>query len=247
MTHVTFIAQATVSRQTQIQSFTHLPDGWHFGEGRGATESAVAVALKIEHLLWIGNAHEVEAFPGVDGGILLSGYHGAHALEIRCDPSGRIDLLHEIDDGIVDERHDIPLEEVGEYVEGLEWKPKNSFAYCIPSTSADTGDDSQVRLSSHPQTAVSHYSILSVLLKIAGENARISIGTTGELLETLPFSGGSIPISSPRAVGYPMSSLQREIPATGTFEDWHVARAGHWYGNSESRIWKSAMATSTDP
>ena len=246
MIPVTFVAQAEGSRQTQIQSFARLPDGWHFGEGRSATESAVTAALAIDRLLWIGNAHEVETFPGVDGGILLSGYHGAHTLELRCGPSGRIDLLHEVGDAIVDDRHDISSEEVSEYVEGLEWKPKNSFVYCILSTSADTGDDLRVRLSSHPQTEASRYSMLSALLKIVGENARISIDTTGELLEISPFSGGLIPISSPRAVGYPMNSLQQEISATGTFEDWHVASAERWCGSSESRIWKSVMATVTE-
>ena len=145
MNYVTFVAEAAWSRETQIRAFAQLREGWHYGEGRGATEKAMATALEVDSRLLACNVHKVEVFPGVDGGILLSVYHENDTLEVRCDPSGRMDMLHEVNDEVVNERHGVSLEKIGAYLEGLEWTPKNSFAYCIQGISASTGEDSQVR------------------------------------------------------------------------------------------------------
>ncbi len=217
------------SRKAQIQSFTQLADGWHFGEGISATEAAVDFALKVDRLLWNGNAQEVEVFPGIDGGILSSGYYETHTLEIRCNPSGQVDLLHEISDEIDRELYNISLEAIRDYIEALKWKPGNSFVYSMPNITAHTKDDSRVRLSSHHrQTKGSQYLMFSVLLRIAEGSVHVSTDTTVPLLGSLLFSGDSIRAVSPKIARYPMNPLRAETRVTETSGEWLGGNAGDW-------------------
>ena len=110
-----------MSKAKQIRSFAHLPDGWHYGEGRGATREALSAALEIDELL-IDRVEEIEVFPAVDGGVLVSGYIDEHNLELTCAPSGRMDLWHEESDTLVYEQRGIStraflshLEDLGTY------------------------------------------------------------------------------------------------------------------------------------
>ena len=225
MNYVTFVAEAAWSRETQIRAFAQLREGWHYGEGRGATEKAMATALEVDSRLLACNVHEVEVFPGVDGGILLSVYHENDTLEVRCDPSGRMDMLHEVNDEVVNERHGVSLEKIGAYLEGLEWTPKNSFAYCIQGISASTGEDSQVRPFSRPPAVASRFSIPGALLSIAMANVLISVDTIPALLESPLFSGESIHVFSLRTAGLHVNLQRPETLATETSTVWHAVVA----------------------
>jgi hypothetical protein len=221
MSYRRLVAREVASRAMQIRSFAKLDPGWHYGEGCPAAADAVAAALTIDSLLLESNAHEIEVFPGVDGGILICGYHGDHSLEIRCEPSGRMRFLHEVDDEVLSEQPTVSLADLSAYLEALEWTPKNSFAYSTPSTSAGVGAVSPVRLFSHPPAEASRYSIRSVLLSIAMGNAVISIGTIGPLLETPRSFGESIPVYSQGPAGSRVNIRRPETSATATSTVWH--------------------------
>ena len=229
MNDVTFIARAGRSRETQIRSFAQLPDGWHYGEGCGATEKAIETALEVNSLLLECNAHEVEVFPGVDGGILLSGYQEDDTLQVRCDPSGRMDMLHEVNDEVFNEQRRVSLEEIGTYLEGLEWTPKNSFVYCIQTISADKGVDSQVRLFSHPPTEeASLFSIPGALLTIAVANVPTLISTIKASPDTLLYSGESIQVFCQRITSLHVNLRRPVTPATGISTAWQTVFAERW-------------------
>ena len=83
-----------------IRSFANLPAGWHYGTGTGAVHAAVDAALNVNSLLVDYGARNIEVFPDVDGGILVSGYRDRHTLEILCCPDGRMDLVYEVGDEI---------------------------------------------------------------------------------------------------------------------------------------------------
>ncbi len=221
MSYGSLVAHEVASRAMQIRSFAKLAPGWHYGDGCPATADAVAAALVIDTLLLESNVHEIEAFPGVDGGILISGYHGDHTLEIRCEPSGRMQFLHEVDDEVVSEQPTVSLAEVSAYLEALEWTPKNSFAYSTPSISAGTGAVSPVRLFSHPPAEASRYSMPNVLLNIAMGNAVISIDTIEPLLESPRYFGESIQVYSQGPAGLRVNIRRPETPATATSTAWH--------------------------
>ncbi len=115
------------STETLIQSFSSLPDGWHYGSGQGATKEATNLALDICKLLMKYNANELGAFPDVEGGILVTGYNNDHTIEIFCKPDRLLDLLHETDDSVISEFSDLKYSEIEDYLKKLKWKQKDSF------------------------------------------------------------------------------------------------------------------------
>ena len=107
-----------MSKAKQIRSFAYLPYGWHFGEGRGATPEALSAALEIDGLL-VDRVEEIEVFPAVDGGVLVSGYLDEQNLELTCAPSGRMDLWHEESDTLVYEQRGISTRAFLSHLENL--------------------------------------------------------------------------------------------------------------------------------
>ncbi len=103
----------------EIRSFERLPAGWHYGEGHGATGLAVESALAMQALLMTNKADEVEVFPDVSGGVLLSGYCQDETMEIFCDHDGRINIIHEVGGEIAYEKDDVSAQEVNEYMREL--------------------------------------------------------------------------------------------------------------------------------
>ena len=117
----------------RIRSFRDLPPGWHYGEGRGATETAVDTALAVHHHFLENGVRKIEVFPDVDGGILVSGYPGQHTVDVLCTPEGHTNLLHEVDDEEVAERDNLPMDELVAYLGGLLWRTEKSFDSFIQS------------------------------------------------------------------------------------------------------------------
>lgn len=212
--------EVTPSRTEQIRSFMQLPDGWHYGEGRSATHAAVVAALGVEALFREYGAQEVEVFPGVDGGILTSGYHENDALEIRCNPSGQMDMWHEANDEPVDSRKNTSLEEIGSYLGDLEWKPKSSLDCYILNISAVQEGDLQVRLSNRLlQTAGFLFSILAAPSVTAETSASMLLDTMKVHRATWQFYGESFPKYYRENAPSHVSLQQAETHAIGISAD----------------------------
>lgn len=242
-----FSCEATPSAIGQrIRSFGRLPAGWHYGDGRAATNAALSLALTVAELLPDGN--DVEAFPGVDGGILLSAFHGNETLEVRCEPDGGLDFWHEVDDEVVEEQEDVGLATVADYLGGLTWEPKKSnlSAFCILSTTAHVGAGSPASLSGHHlRTPESRFSMSRALIQKATESVHTSDSFTLISPVTPRFFGGSTPMRSfQMTVGALPASLQQpEIHATETFAALQDARVDESPGNTSSTThWRSATA-----
>lgn len=125
----------------QIRSFRDLPNGWHYGEGCGATEQAVEAALVMHSKFLKSCIRTIEVFPDVDGGILVAGYIENNTIEVFCDQGGRANLLHEINDEARYEKDDVSIEEIVRYLGGLTWKFGSLFDFFILYTTANTSDD----------------------------------------------------------------------------------------------------------
>ncbi len=161
-----FLVDATPRQDKQdaaiikIDSFVDLPNGWHYGEGRGATKLAVNSARTMHALLMEHNVNEVEVFPDANGGILLSGYYDEETLEVFCDHDGKINILHEVGNEITYEKDDVSAQEVKGYVGGLLWKKfmirrfMKLSDYFIQITSVEQREDLQVWHSEIPQRMV---------------------------------------------------------------------------------------------
>ena len=120
----------------KIHSFSELPEGWHFGEGVGATRAAVDSALIINTLLADHRARNIEAFPCVDGGVLVHGYQGVDVLEIQCDPDSMVHLAHEREGDLVAEREAVSTDDIECYLGELAWRSISSFVFSTHSTTA---------------------------------------------------------------------------------------------------------------
>ncbi len=222
-------AQSTLERGVAetIRSFAKLPDGWHYGTGTGAVDAAVDTALYVNSLLIDYGARNIEAFPAVDGGILVSGYHDRDTLEVLCRPDGGMDFIHEVDDDLVNEQDSVSTNEIEEFLGGLEWLPQNLFAHCTQSISVKKGDASLVWPSSpHPQTGGYQYSRQNAPLALVDANVAIFIASTEASLDFLMSSGGSILMFSQGIAGSPVSHQRQATPATGISMDWEIIDAG---------------------
>jgi len=138
----------------QIFSFALLPNGWHYGEGCGATEFAVELALIVNSLLIERNASDIEVFPDINGGILVSGYHENETIEILCDEIGQINVIHEDDENVVCEQMDVSVQELSDYLEGLLWRSTKLSDFFIRNISVGERGDLRVLHSKIPQTKV---------------------------------------------------------------------------------------------
>ncbi len=196
MIPVSVVAEIDASQSAKIRSFAQLPDGWHYGEGCAATEQAVTAALDVNAQFLMHIPDAVEVFPAVDGGVMVCGYWRDHMLEIICGPSGRLDMVHELDDEVTDERGDVSLDEVTAYMGEMGWKPQKNLSGCsIPGTSVSTEGDSRVWLSSHRPEGEFLYSTRGALSRAAGVSAVTLRNFTPGSLAIHGYSGGSDEIS----------------------------------------------------
>ncbi len=166
----------------EINSFTDLPKGWHFGEGVGANETAVKATHDVHNLMIENGAEEIEVFPAIDGGVLISGYFDNESLDVSCRPNEGMEIVHEIDDNLKYEKEGLCLNDVKKYLEELNWS-KRSYGYYIQNISASEKNDLPVKLFNPPAiNPGSRSSILNVLVHVVEMNASISVNITDKSL-----------------------------------------------------------------
>ena len=93
----------------KTRAFRRLKVGWHYGEGYSFDENVLRKAVKLhEHALLLG-FYETDAFPGIDGSVILTFYDGPECLEFTLTPSGNMQYRREIDDIEVYDEESITL------------------------------------------------------------------------------------------------------------------------------------------
>lgn len=94
---------------TKMESFQYLPVGWHYGEGRPCAPEVLRQALLLHNTIIALGFSETDAFPGIDGGILLTVYEGVEYFAFRLEIDGTIIYSRETQDVEVDERENLTL------------------------------------------------------------------------------------------------------------------------------------------
>jgi hypothetical protein len=79
---------------SKIDSFSQLPQGWHFGEGGPLGLSTIQKAIKL-HIKAKMCGLQTDAFPGFNGEIQVSCYHGQETLTFTIEETGVISFLFE--------------------------------------------------------------------------------------------------------------------------------------------------------
>jgi hypothetical protein len=83
----------------KIASFAELEEGWDFGAGRPSPPEVVAFAQQIcEAGKWF--AERANAFPGVDGEIVVAFYFGDNIVDITVNTDLTLDYVHELGRGV---------------------------------------------------------------------------------------------------------------------------------------------------
>jgi hypothetical protein len=78
------------STEKKIESFRELRPGWHYGEGVAPNEITVRNATRLNRLAHALGFPKTDAFPGVDGDVILVIYHENYDLEFTLRASGGI-------------------------------------------------------------------------------------------------------------------------------------------------------------
>ena len=143
-----YVGFDTHPTEKRIRSFSSLEAGWHYGEGVEFNLDVQDAAISLNALAVKWGLIATDAFPGIDGGILLTICHREHYLEFRVEPDCAVSFCRELNDGETEDRPQLSLDEAKRLLThfGLEvcWQSE-------PSTSGiftQEGNDLPQRLSS---------------------------------------------------------------------------------------------------
>jgi len=175
----------------RILSFGDLPRGWHYGNGRPASRVAIDFALRIIRALKDAGAETVEAFPDIEGGILISGYYNDETVDILCQADGTIDLSHEKGDNEIADESAVSFSDSLLYIRRLSWPPQRLSAFSIRNISVIKSGDLNLSPTA-PLLTASLSSTRTALLPHPEMNALIfGDSTIRELPESRQFFSGS--------------------------------------------------------
>lgn len=104
-----FITRLEPETIEKIDSFLKLEKGWHYGEGDVPSKKTVESAKNLaEQAIW--SSFDTNAFPGIDGEILVTVYSKDYCLEFTVESDGKIIFVYEFNDQEI------------EYSEGLNFR-----------------------------------------------------------------------------------------------------------------------------
>ncbi|HEX3864614.1 MAG TPA: hypothetical protein VHY35_23255 [Stellaceae bacterium] len=191
-------AQHTVGK---IRSFSDLVQGWHYGTGSAPSSEVIEESLRIHSAIISLGFGETDAFPGIDGEVLIAAYFDLHYIDVLIEENGLITLTYEFDDAVVSSESDLTEVECRKElskVAGKIWKP---YASCIFDTSIVKDVDLQVWRSKIHQKERGFQSLsVNAYYGQAPIYVTISKPTIKRPQGTLPFFGYSILKSSHQPV-----------------------------------------------
>jgi hypothetical protein len=84
--------------EARILSFGELGDGWHFGEGQAPPIDIIDRAIELHHILKSSGFRSTNAFPGIDGEVIVSAYRENFYLEFTLEVDGSLSFIFEQND-----------------------------------------------------------------------------------------------------------------------------------------------------
>src|ERR1039458_7833127 len=83
---------ATVKK---IQGFSYLQEGWHYGNGTPPTDLIIGQAISVNNLFIQVGLTTTNAFPGVDGEIMVTAYKDEYYIECIVEKNGNYSITAE--------------------------------------------------------------------------------------------------------------------------------------------------------
>jgi hypothetical protein len=99
--------QTTVEK---IPSFAHLAQGWSFGEGVVFRQSTLSKAIQLAKTAYTLGFYETDAFPGLNGEVMVTVYQGNEYWEFTLQPTETITFVYEKHDKTVTYEEGLPFE-----------------------------------------------------------------------------------------------------------------------------------------
>jgi hypothetical protein len=131
-----------------ILDFAKLPTGWHYGRGGPISPKVCKWALQL-YVHAINSGFSItEAFPGVDGEVMVSVYYRQHAFDFTINPDGSVDYRLEINDNDVEVADNLTLEAAKQKLTIFGIVLWNLSASSTPNISAKKEADSLISPSS---------------------------------------------------------------------------------------------------
>lgn len=191
---------ATRETAAKIESFRHLPLGWHYAEGTPATPAAATQAIELLGYAAARGFLTTDAFPGIEGQVMLTVYEGPHYLEFLIGSDGDVEFVREEEGQEAGDIETLTLEESKAEIDRLREKVWPSS---VRSTS-NTGIIATTNLSGWPfpiwervPNAAYQRSTLTALSNVAAASALILATTIATLPETRLVTGSSPATPSP--------------------------------------------------
>jgi hypothetical protein len=94
----------------KIQSFTHLEPGWSYGEGVAFAQHTLTKATQLAKTAYTLGFQETDAFPGLNGEVMVTVYQGNEYWEFTLQPTETITFVYERDKETVSYEEGLPFE-----------------------------------------------------------------------------------------------------------------------------------------
>ena len=178
--------------EDKIIGFSQYRRGWHYGEGVPFGERTIGLALKLHQEIIRQAFFVTDAFPGLQGQILVTIYYGDHYLEFTVEPDETISFCQEEQDVEILNCEGLSFEQAIKQLQEFRrqtWKGSGSSAE-YSMTPENTGSrapllGTQVTSVVFPLSAESAYVLPGVGPVVMSESI------TGQLPENQSFSGCS--------------------------------------------------------
>lgn len=135
------MAQDISTTIRKIEGFTRLPLGWHYGEGVPASRLiAQRAVLFLSRPTMVLGSVQTDAFPGINGEIQVTIYHGPTYLELTIEPNGSITFVREENDAETEYQQDLSSQEADERLSQFEREIWDSFGSSTTATTIRLSD-----------------------------------------------------------------------------------------------------------
>ena len=207
-----------IQTEDKIQAFGHFRAGWSHAEGvpfaRLVIEQAAGLA-QLSNKLGL----RTDAFPGLDGEIMVVIYRKNYAIELTVEVDGTVTFYRDDDnDSDGEPEHGLTLDQAVSRIVTLQLEEECDLSgyWTHYTTTYSLGD---LKASPSKDAQFQYFSPI-VQFKPVERSARISIASIKTTREPLHFFGSSNLIYFPEARNLSPFQAPLATNATGTFVDW---------------------------
>lgn len=157
-----FVSTSQMTRaERRLFTFATFPDGWHYGEGKRISDLVFKQSKWVVETLLRASFTRNNAFPNVDGDVLVTAYRGKHYIGVNIAPDGILSFIHEIGDDEIISKNDCQQDEIKELILGVAKQIWPSSASLATGIGSPTGTGSLTTFSKTLVTVVGSPSSIS--------------------------------------------------------------------------------------